>query len=275
VLEIVAPGALTTVQDLGRSGYAHLGVGRSGAADRGALRLANALVGNATDAAALEITLGGLTFVALDAATIALTGAVCPGPLDSGVAVSVAAGTRVRLGVPASGLRSYLAVRGGIDVPAVLGSRSTDLLAGLGPDAVRAGDLIRIGRQVGGEVSGALPAPGPARDTLRIVVGPRDDWFTPTSVTVLTSSRWQVGPESNRVGIRLSGPALARTRPHELATEPTLPGALQVPADGQPILLGPDAPVTGGYPVFAVVVDADLDIAAQLRPGDEVGFSTY
>jgi biotin-dependent carboxylase-like uncharacterized protein len=272
VLEIRSPGGLTTIQDLGRPGYAHLGVGRSGAADRGALRQANLLVGNPSGAAGLEITFGGLVFTTHDAITMALTGAICPGTLDWGVAVTVPAGTMVTLGVPATGLRSYLAIRGGIVAQATLGSRSADLLGEIGPAALRTGDRIPVGTEVAGEVSGVAIVPNRPRDRLRVVIGPRDDWFTGASLIRLTSSRWLVRPDSNRVGVRLAGPRLERTRPGELATEPTRPGAVQVPPDGQPILLGPDAPVTGGYPVIAVVVDDDLDAAGQLRPGQLVSF---
>jgi biotin-dependent carboxylase-like uncharacterized protein len=272
VLEIRASGGLTTVQDLGRPGFAHLGVGRCGAADRGALRQANALVGNPASAAGLEITLGGLIFTARDAATVALAGAPAAGSLDWGVAVTLPAGTTVTLGFPATGLRSYLAVRGGVAAEPVLGSRSTDLLGGIGPAALKAGDRVAIGTDVAGDVSGTMLAPIPVGGALRIVFGPRDDWFSTASLARLTTARWLVRPESNRIGVRLGGPRLERTRPDELATESTLPGALQVPPDGQPILLGPDAPVTGGYPVIAVVVDDDLDAAGQLRPGEEVSF---
>lgn len=272
MIEIVEPGALATIQDLGRTGYAALGVPPSGAFDRAALRTANRLVGNPDGAGAVEITLGGLTARLLDAATLALTGAACPGTLDWGAAVSVPAGTTVRLGMPRTGLRSYLAVRGGIDVPPVLGSRSTDMLSGLGPPALRRGDVLPIGR-TRGPVSGAHavpPVPSTALTPLPVLLGPRDDWFATSAVDTLTDIAWAVRSDSDRVGIRLDGPPLARVRAGELPSEPTLPGALQVPPDGRPILLGPDAPVTGGYPVIAVVLD--LDPAAQLRPGDTVRF---
>lgn len=272
VIEILDPGPFATVQDAGRPGYAALGVPSSGAFDRGALRLANRLVGNGPDAAALEITLGGLTVRFYAAATVALTGATCPG-LDWGTAVSVLPGTVLRLGRPEHGLRSYLAVRGGLAVPLELGSRSTDTLSGIGPAPLRAGDVLPIGAERPGTVTGAAAHPMAHRRRIRVVLGPRDDWFAAEARELLATAEWTVRPESNRVGVRLDGPPLPRSRSGELPSEPTLPGALQVPADGRPILFGPDAPVTGGYPVIAVVRAADLDAAAQLRPGDAVRFS--
>ncbi|HZZ98189.1 MAG TPA: biotin-dependent carboxyltransferase family protein [Jatrophihabitantaceae bacterium] len=272
MIEIVEPGPLATVQDLGRTGWASLGVPRSGAFDRSAARVANRLVGNPADSAVIEITYGGLAVRLPAAATLALTGAVCPGA-DFGVAFSVAAGRTVRLGAPgAGGLRSYLAVRGGVAVDAVLGSRSTDLLSGLGPARLHAGDRLPVGRAPAEAPSGATAALTRPPRPLRISLAPRADWFGLDAAGVLTSTAWTVRTDSDRIGVRLDGPALARTRDGELTSEPTLPGALQVPADGRPILLGPDAPVTGGYPVIAVLADADLDLAGQLRPGDTVTF---
>jgi biotin-dependent carboxylase-like uncharacterized protein len=272
VIEVVAPGPLTTVQDGGRPGWARLGVPRSGAFDRAALRLANRLVGNPEDTAAFEVTFGGLELRFTRAATVAITGAPCPG-LDWGTPVTVGAGRSARLGLPVRGLRTYLAIRGGVDVAPQLGSRSTDTLSGLGPPPVRAGDLLGIGAAAIGPVSGTAAAPAMPRPSLRVLVGPRDDWFEPEALEVLTGSAWTVRGESDRIGIRLDGPNLRRSRSDELPSEPTLPGAIQVPTDARPIVFGPDAPVTGGYPVLAVVVRADLDAAAQLRPGDTVRFS--
>ena len=273
MIEILDSGPAATVQDGGRAGHAAVGVPRSGAFDRAALHAANRLVGNPPDAAAIEVTFGGLTGRCLTAMTVALTGAPCPG-FAAGIAVSVAAGTVIRLGAPAVGLRSYLAVRGGIAVEPVLGSGSTDTLSGLGPDVLRRGDRLPIGTAADSEVSDAV-VPAPVTRPLRVVLGPRDDWFTPAARAALTDAVWHVRPDSNRVGIRLDGPPLDRAEPRELPSEPTLPGALQVPPDGRPILFGPDAPVTGGYPVIAVVADADLDLAAQLRPGESVRFARW
>lgn len=268
-IEVLATGGLCTVQDLGRPGHAAVGVSRSGAFDRAALMLANRLVGNAEGAAALEVTLGGLVVRLRRACTVALTGAVCEG-LDAAAAVSLAAGTVLGLSRPASGLRSYLAFRGGLDCPPVLGSRSTDTLGRLGPPTVGAGTTLSLGsppRPVPGAVG--WPATHPA--TVAVDPGPRTDWFDGDVLAALAGAVWTVRSDSDRVGVRLDGPRLTRTRDDELPSEPTLPGAIQVPADGRPIVFGPDGPVTGGYPVIAVV--RDLDQLAQLRPGEVVRFS--
>jgi biotin-dependent carboxylase-like uncharacterized protein len=270
VLEVLAPGAAATVQDLGREGYAALGVPRSGAFDRAALRLANRLVGNPDGYAAIEMTLGGLQLRLSGAATVALTGAVCPGAPDWGVALSVAAGTLIQLGIPSAGLRSYLAVRGGVDVEPVLGSRSTDTLSRLGPRRLAAGDRLAVGPATATPVAGASAAQPARVDAVSVRFGPRDDWFTPDAQALLLSTPWTVRPDSDRIGVRLAGPPLERVITDELPSEPTLPGAIQVPPDGRPIVFGPDAPVTGGYPVIAVVTD--LDPIAQLRPGDVLRF---
>ena len=274
MIEFVRTGPLATLQDLGRPGYAALGVPLAGAFDRGAAALANRLVGNEPSAAVVELTLGGAVLHVREAATIALTGARCPG-LDWGTPVSVRAGSIVVLGIPTAGLRSYLAVRGGFDSPAVLGSRSTDTLSGLGPAPLADGDALGIAGPAPGEVDGSAAVPSPALDErpLRVLPGPRDDWFAPAALERLTTTVWSVRSDSDRVGVRLDGPPLQRARSGELPSEPTLPGALQVPPDGRPILFGPDAPVTGGYPVIATVLDADLGRAAQVRPGDAVRFT--
>lgn len=273
MIEILDPGPLTTVQDRGRAGWAALGVARSGAFAVQAFEAANRLVGNSPDAAALELTFGGLALRMLDAATVALTGAPCPG-LDPGVPVSLPAGTVLRLGTPAVGVRNYLAVRGGVDVPPQLGSRSTDLLSGIGPAPLRTADRLPIGPHPTEPVPGpAAPLPAIADPSvLHLRLGPRDDWFEPSAVSLLTATPWVVRAASNRVGVRLDGPALERFRAGELPSEPTLPGAVQVPPDGRPIVFGPDAPTSGGYPVIGVVRRRDLDTLAQARPGDALRF---
>ncbi len=271
-------GPLATVQDLGRPGLAHLGVGRSGAVDRPALRLANRLVGNAEDAAAVEVTLGGLVVRFEQAATVALTGAPCA-VLVSGrryaadAPVPVRAGDTVALGVPARGLRSYLAVRGGVAVAPVLGSRSTDVLSGVGPPALAPGTRLAVGTPNAPYADVDLAGIRPLRGApLRVWPGPRDDWFADDAMRLLTEADWEVTPVSDRVGIRLRGPVLARRRPGELPSEGMVEGALQVPPDGQPVLFLADHPVTGGYPVIAVVDPADLPLAAQARPGERLCF---
>ena len=277
MIEVLSAGPRSTVQDLGRIGHASSGVGRSGAADRRSHRQANRLVGNDEHAATIEVTLGGLDVVLRAAATVALAGAACPlsgrPGLSFGTALTLPAGARLTLAAPPAGLRSYLAVRGGIDVAPVLGSRSTDTLSGLGPPPLQPGVRLEIGGLIAGDPSPVSIAPWrPPGRALRVVAGPRSDWFDRSAWSVLTGGGWQVGPTSDRVGLRLSGARLLRSRSGELPSEPTLPGAIQVPPDGQPIVLGRDAPVTGGYPVIGVVTVADLDELAQLRPGDEVRF---
>jgi len=275
-LEVLTPGPLSTVQDLGRPGWAALGVGRSGAADRGALRLANRLVGNPEDAAAVETTLGGLAVLASVDLVVAVTGAAAPlrvggRPRNTHAAVLVPAGERVELGTPATGLRSYLAVRGGLQVEPVLGSRSADLLSGLGPSPLRPGDRLPVGPPPAAPIPvvdvAAATAPTGDDVVVRAVAGPRADWFAATALGVLATTRWRASGDSDRVGVRLEGGRLDRTRTDELPSEGMVPGALQVPPSGEPVLLLADAPSTGGYPVVAVLLAADVDRAAQLRPG--------
>jgi biotin-dependent carboxylase-like uncharacterized protein len=279
VLTVLASGALATVQDLGRPGWAAIGVTRSGAADRGAHALANRLVGNRPEAATVEVTAGGLRVRADRAHLVAVTGAPAPlrvdgrpAPLDA--PFTLRAGAVLTLGIPPVGLRSYLAVRGGAAVGPVLGSRSTDTLSGLGPAPLRAGDELPVGDLAGEEpVVDVAPVARPAaQPVLRVLPGPRPDRLVPDAWALLTSARWTVGAASDRVGLRLTGPALRRAGDGELPSEGLVPGAVQVPPDGAPVLFLADHPVTGGYPVLAVVRTADLGAVAQLRPGDTVRF---
>lgn len=276
-LTVVEPGTLAIVQDIGRPGLAEMGVGPSGAFDRRALAQARALVGDDATAG-LEVLGGGLRLRAGDDHILAVTGAV--GPLDvdgvpvaHGRAVHVAAGQTLRVGRFEIGLRGYVAVSGGLDVLAVLGSRSTDTLAGIGPAPLRAGDVLLVGHGGPPPVCDDVPALlTPGRVVLDAVPGPRDDWFDTGSVERLFTTGWAVGAASDRIGVRLDGPALDRDRAEELPSEPCVRGSVQVAADGRPIVLGPDHPVTGGYPVIAVVTDAHTDRLAQARPGDVVRF---
>jgi biotin-dependent carboxylase-like uncharacterized protein len=279
VIEVVRTGPLTTMQDLGRPGLAHLGVGRSGAADRGSLRLANRLVGNPESAACLEITFGGLRARFQEACTVALAGAPCPVRVSGRDSfmhgpIHVGAGDELSVGVPTQGVRTYLAVRGGFDLPPVLGSRSTDVLAGLGPKPLWPGMELPVGNDVT-EPPGVDIAPVPdipEQFVLRALPGPRDDWFAPAALTVLASHTYEVTPQSNRVGLRLSGPKLERSVPGELPSEGMVCGAVQVPPNGQPVLFLADHPVTGGYPVIAVIEEQDICLAAQARPGQRLRF---
>ncbi|GAA4992517.1 biotin-dependent carboxyltransferase family protein [Kitasatospora paranensis] len=275
-LLVVRPGPLTTVQDLGRRGVAHLGVPRAGALDEPALRAANRLLGNPPGAAALETTLGGVALRALAPAVVAVTGAPAPvrvggRPAAWGAAVAVPAGALLEVGPATHGVRSYLAVAGGIAVPEVLGSRSADLLSGLGPAPLAEGDLLPVGDAPPGLAAALVPLPGPPAElVLRLRLGPHADWFA--DPLLLARPGHRVAAASNRVGLRTEGPALARARTGELASEGMVLGAVQVPPDGLPVVFLADHPTTGGYPVVGVVPRADLAAAAQARPGTPVRF---
>ncbi|MGY2875195.1 biotin-dependent carboxylase-like uncharacterized protein [Marmoricola sp. URHA0025 HA25] len=271
---VVDPGALTTVQDAGRPGWAHLGVPRSGALDAPAMRLANRLVGNPESLAVLETTSSGVVLRPGVALALAVTGAHCEVHVDGrsaqwGAPVPVPAGAEVRVGTATEGLRSYVALAGGVDVPAVLGSRSTDLLSGLGPRPLRAGDRVALGAP-GRAAYGTEAVPRRRPEELRLVLGPRADWFTTRAVESLDGATYEVLADSNRVGLRLGGVPIARSRDDELPSEGMVLGAVQVPPNGQPVVLLHDHPTTGGYPVVAVVVADDLPVCAQARPGERV-----
>ncbi|MGG5259870.1 biotin-dependent carboxyltransferase family protein [Phycicoccus avicenniae] len=280
-LEVVRTGPLALVEDLGRPGFAAVGVGRSGAADRGAYGLACRLVGHDDHPAALEVLLGGLVVRARGALTVALTGAPAPARLDGRPVADHAVlhlfdGAELALGTPPSGLRTYLAVRGGLEVEPVLGSRSTDTLSGLGPAPVAAGDVLPVGPAPRRHpVVDSVPpaAPGPA--VLDLLPGPRADWAQ-DGVRALTTRSWVVGPDSDRIGVRLAPVDAAPPRwadavsDGELPSEGMVRGAVQLPPGGEPVLFLADHPVTGGYPVVAVLTEASSDRAAQLRPGDPV-----
>lgn len=275
-LQIVRADGLVTVQDQGRHGYAHLGVPRAGALDRPAADLANRLVGNRPDAAVLETTMLGVAFRVDAATTFAVTGARAAITTDGrqrpfAEPVTVPAGTEVAVGPALEGVRSYIAVSGGILVPEVLGSRSTDSLAWVGPPRVVTGVRLPVG-------PAGRPRPVESgwsahrATVLRVIRGPRLDWFTKKAVGDLAAEPYAVLPASNRVGLRLSGRALERRRDEELASEGMVLGAVQVPPDGQPIVFLHDHPQTGGYPVVGVVIAEDLPVCAQARPGDRLTF---
>ncbi|MEU3483730.1 biotin-dependent carboxyltransferase family protein [Streptomyces sp. NPDC033754] len=279
---VVRAGALTTVQDLGRTGHAHLGVPRSGALDPGAVRLLNRLVGNvggSEGAAVLETTLDGCALRPRCAVTVAVGGAPCPVRVDGrpaawGTAVRVPAGSLLEVGAAVRGLRSYVAFGGGVAVEPVLGSRSTDLLSGLGPAPLAEDAVLPLGADtVVRTPVDAPPWPGPPEGlVLRVRLGPRDDWFTADALRTFATRAYRVSSASNRIGLRLEGPALDRARPGELASEGMVLGAVQVPPDGRPVVFLADHPTTGGYPVVAVVREADLGAVAQAVPGTPVRF---
>jgi len=312
-LEILAPGMLTLLQDLGRPGYASMGVSSSGALDAVSLREANRLVGNDAGNGCLELTFGGLRMLARGEHVIALTGAPVPLtvtssaatiPAESSTAVTSPAasddarptsrsvpfgqpfalsdGEELVVGAPTSGIRSYLAVRGGFDIDPVLGSLSTDVLAGVGPNAVTAGTVLPVGTVARGIPSVAWPdtagasaatdAESSSDIVLDVVLGPRTDWFSADAVDSLTGQSWLVSQKSNRVGLRLEGESLTRVIDAELPSEGTVSGAIQIPPNGQPVLFLADHPLTGGYPVIGSVATYHLPRAGQLPPGARIRF---
>jgi biotin-dependent carboxylase-like uncharacterized protein len=249
-------------------------VPRSGALDQPALALGNRLVGNPPDAAGLETTSTGVVLRAASATTFAVTGAACDVRVDGrpagwGEPVPVPAGAEIRIGPAIDGLRSYVAPAGGIDVPPVLGSRSTDLLSGLGPAPLAAGDRLPLGRP-GRASYGPEAVPRPRGDRVRIRLGPRADWFEPSAIEGLDGATYRVAADSNRIGLRLTGPAVRCARADELPSEGMVLGAVQVPPSGQPVVFLHDHPTTGGYPVIGVVSEEDLSVCAQARPGDRL-----
>ncbi|WP_084530624.1 biotin-dependent carboxyltransferase family protein [Nocardia miyunensis] len=282
VLRVVEPGMLSTIQDSGRPGWFHAGVGVSGAADRRSFTLANRLVGNDESVAAIECLLGGLVLEFGVPTVVAVTGAPAPITLDGRPAAHSAVlrpqpGQRLKLGMSGTGLRSYVAVRGGIAVPPVLGSRSRDTLAGIGPEPLRASDVLPVGPppRRWPEVDVAPVAPLTADVlTVRALLGPREDWYVRPEN--LFAGHWRVSPDTDRVGIRLEGdpsrPPLTRVDDAELPTEGMPLGAIQVPPSGQPVVFLADHPITGGYPVIGTVLDADVDALAQARPGRRIRF---
>lgn len=271
-------GPLLLVQDQGRSGSMHLGVPPSGALDRSALATANRLVGNPEAAAGLEVLVGGVRLQARTSLRIALTGAamglrIGGRAVSWGTAESVRAGELIEVQPTDQGLRSWLAISGGILADLVLGSRSTDTLTGLGPAAVHVGDVLGLGSWAGSATASgsAVQEPIPTGWTLAVVLGPRDDWFTPEALEVLFSQEYTVSSSSNRTALRLDGSTpLIRSQPGELPSEGIVTGAVQVPSSGQPLVFLADHPVTGGYPVVGVIEPRSVAACAQARPGDRL-----
>ncbi|XTR51209.1 5-oxoprolinase/urea amidolyase family protein [Pseudarthrobacter sp. So.54] len=290
-LRIVSPGLQSLIQDLGRYGHSGLGVSAAGALDRASLRRANRLVGNAPSAAAVETVAGGLSVQAVGDQVLAVTGAPSDLSIETpagedhepawrsvpmATPFALLDGEILRLGAPESGFRSYLAVRGGVDTAPVLGSRSTDTMSGIGPAPLAAGQLFAAGGEAESGVVGHPELqpdfPGAGVTVLDVVPGPRADWFDAAALASFCGQDWEVKPQSNRVGMRLQGTPLQRTRQGELASEGTVAGALQVPPEGLPVLFLADHPITGGYPVIAVVIDSQLDLAAQVPIGGKIRF---
>lgn len=305
-LLVQAPGLQSLIQDLGRPGLGDLGVSAAGSADQQSARQANRLVGNEATAAVVENAFGGLVLraggdqvLAVTGAPVPLTISVGPAPAPGAPGISMAATTRrpslyapfalldgetLTMGVPKTGLRSYVAVRGGVDVPPVFGSRSTDSMSGVGPAPLTVGTRLPVSpvppfQLVGSPESSTLRLDG-THARLRVTLGPRDDWFDNSAVRTLTGQDWLVSEQSNRIGLRLTPSGgtgkrsvLERRCDGELPSEGAVAGSLQVPPSGEPVLFLADHPVTGGYPVIAVVVPEDLPAAAQLPPGHPVRFT--
>ncbi|MCO4264875.1 carboxyltransferase domain-containing protein [Pseudarthrobacter sp. MDT3-26] len=304
-LLILSPGLQSLIQDLGRPGHAGLGVSSAGALDRSSLRRANRIVGNDPSAAVVESVAGGLRVQAVGDQVLAVAGApsaltvvtpsYAPDPVaeDEGdqsefdqseqvrevpmaTAFALLDGDILTISAPERGFRSYLAIRGGAAVDTVLGSRSTDTMSGIGPAPLAAGQLLGAGAATSSNVVGNPELQPDFPDTgvtvLDIVPGPRDDWFDAAALESLCAQDWAVTPRSNRVGMRLDGQPLSRSRDGELPSEGTMAGALQIPPEGQPVLFLADHPITGGYPVIGVVVDHQLDLAAQVPIGGSIRF---
>ncbi len=278
MLEVLRTGPLALVEDLGRTGLAHLGVTRSGAADRRSHTLVNRLLANPDDCATVEVTFGGFSArVRGGDVDIAVTGAetdpaVDGKPFGANSIHHARDGEVISLGSPYAGMRSYLGVRGGIDVTPVLGSRSYDVMSTIGPRPLRAGDMLPVGSPTDAypELEQAPVASIEGRLlNLRVTPGPRDDWFVDPDA--LVRNVWIASNRSDRVGMRLTGTPLHYRDPdRQLPSEGATRGAIQVPPNGLPVILGPDHPVTGGYPVAGVIIDADIDKVAQIRPGQTV-----
>jgi antagonist of KipI len=287
LIEVRAPGLLTTVQDLGREGFGPMGVSPSGAADAVALRVGNRLAGNAEGAAGLEMTLLGGSFFFREAAVVALTGSDFAPTLDderveTWSSVEIRAGQTLQMGPTRAGARCYLCVRGGIDVKSFLGSASTHLLSGLGGfegRALRKGDVLKVGRAIEGFrtfrkrnlARRALEKLSP-RKVLRVTAGPQSDWFSKETWKLFYRGTYRVTEESNRMGLRLEGAAIASASGGEMISEGVSLGAVQITASGLPIILFVEQQTTGGYPKIANVISADTSSLGQLRPRDEIRF---
>jgi antagonist of KipI len=290
VVHIAKPGLLTTVQDLGRWGFQALGVSVAGPMDPVSHRIANAMAGNAADAAALEATLVGPELVFDDERLVAVAGAefeisIDHQPVASRGSFVVPAGATLRFGRRLRGARAYIAIAGGIDTPPVLGSRATHLpsaMGGLGGRALATGDRLSCGggrplstaaaHSYSNAAAAAATVPD-GRATVRVLPGPQSDRFASGALDALQSAPYRIAPSSNRIGFRLSGPPLAHTRGADVISDATPLGVVQVPASGQPILLMADRQTSGGYPKIATVITADIGLAGQLAPGDTITFA--
>lgn len=284
MIRVSKPGFLTTVQDLGRHGYAHLGISPAGAADPLSFRIANLLAGNQENTPALEMTLLGATLEFEESAVVAITGADCGCKLDAdpvphNAAIEVRPGAALQCGSIRDGARCYVAVQGGIDVPRVMGSASTFIAAHFGGfhgRRLQAGDILPVGERARLRCR-SLPTGALDRlhrpASLRVTRGAQQDWFAPETVKTMLSSTYTVTDQSDRSGLRLKGETLLPRDQSELLTDGIPLGAIQVPQNGQPIILFVDQQTTGGYPKIANVIAADMHRVGQLRPHDDVRFA--
>lgn len=287
-LEVLQPGAFTTIQDLGRYGYQKYGVPISGAMDRFALRVANLLVGNEEGEAAVEVTIIGPKLQALQNLWVSFTGADLS-PEINGIAspmwrtLNIQKGDTIDFGAPKSGCRAYVAFAGGIDLPLVMGSRSIHTRSNLGGNgrALVKGDVIGVRETEGSWPSRVLFYQLPADQIpvygrnwlIRVVLGPQNNYFTRRGIDTFLTGEYLITPQADRMGYRLKGPPIEHKGGADILTDATPPGSIQVPGDGMPIILLADAQTTGGYSKIAVVTSVDQDLLAQARPGDKVRFS--
>lgn len=282
-IRVKNPGMFSTIQDLGRFGYTHLGISPTGAADRLSLRIANLLVGNDENMAALEMTLLGATLEFEERRMIALAGADCDArlgtsPIHLGEAVEVPAGAVLKCGGMKTGARSYLAVQGGFDVPSVMGSTATDVrgrFGGFEGRRLKAGDVLPVRQYANMRTRKLKPGSLNAisrHDFVRVTRGAQQEWFGPDAFEVLFSSAYSISDQSDRTGLRLKGEPLPPQEQTQLLTDGIPLGAMQVPQDGQPIILFVDQQTTGGYPKIANVIMADMHHIGQLRPHAQVRF---
>ncbi|MDK8791757.1 carboxyltransferase domain-containing protein [Corynebacterium sp. MSK039] len=286
VATLTDAGLLSLVQDRGRPGHGDIGVTRSGALDRASARAANAAVGNSSSAAVIE-NIGGLRITANVDTVLAVTGAEATVEVSTrsghkaakalAQPIGLLAGEELAVRPTGTGARNYVAIRGGLATDTVLDSAASDVLSGMGPAPLADGDLLKAGRATRTAADPTIlnPADSTNAATLRCVLGPRDDWFAEQTVRDFLSTTWEVSGQSNRIGLRMTGPEgaeLTRDREEELASEGMLPGSIQVPPNGLPVLFLADHPVTGGYPVIATVIPEDMDAAGQLPPGSTVTF---
>jgi len=285
-LFVADPGLLTTVQDLGRLGHQRVGIPQSGPMDRAAFVIANRLVGNDDGAAALECTIKGPRLEVRQAAVVAVAGAPMGFTVNGQeappwTAVGVRPGDVLGFHMASAGCRAYLAVAGGIDVPLVLGSRATYLrgrLGGLGGRALQKGDALPVGVPAGGPLHGGRTVPAalrpayPAERECRVILGPQDDRFTPDGIRAFFEGPYDVTPQADRMGYRLKGPTITHARGHDIVSDGIPLGGIQVPGEGQPIVLLADRQTTGGYTKIATVIGVDIGAIGQTRPGQRIRF---